>query len=127
MSKRNHSAERLLAGTLHDDWTTGQPAKFARRAAAHARSRQRTRKLAAAAGALAVLAVAMLFSYRSAPTADRDVAPASHVSVSVAPRTPARGYEIISDEELLASVRDRQLLAVAGSDGKREIVVLANE
>ena len=41
--------------------------------------------------------------------------------------TAPRGYELISDDELLATVHDRALLAVTKADGRREIVVLPNE
>ena len=39
----------------------------------------------------------------------------------------ARSYEIISDEELLAQLRDRPILVVRKENGSREIVLLANE
>lgn len=39
---------------------------------------------------------------------------------------PNRGYEVLSDDELLAQVRDRPLLALRKENGTRHIIVLEN-
>ncbi len=125
MSDRNDEHDKLLAGTFHDDWASGSAAEFARAAAAHARRRQRTRR-ALLSGGTGVLLLAMVFlTLRPAPPAP------STLATSAAPVAPlpiaARGYEIISDEELMTQLRDRPLLVMQKQNGAREFVLLANE
>lgn len=120
MDKRDPRSARLIAEALHDDWAEGRPAEFARRAAAHARSRRRVRQLAATGTALALIAITVTV-WRSASST-----PATQTPRVIA-ISSSRGYEIISDAELLAQVRDLPLVAVARPDGRREIQVLPNE
>lgn len=122
MSDRNDVHDKLLAGAFHDDWASGSAAELARTAAAHARRRQRTRRALASAGAgVAVLAVGFL-ALRPVPRAP--VAPAA---VAPAPAVAARGYEIISDADLMTQLRDRSLLVVQKQNGSREYTLLAHQ
>jgi hypothetical protein len=105
---------RLLAEMLHGDWTSGPAAEMARRAAAHARLRRTVRRSAVAAGVVAAIAVTLFFSPRRPA-----LAPASVVTTAAKP-----AYEIISDEELLATLRDRPLLVLPQENGTKKIVLL---
>jgi hypothetical protein len=119
MNNRPDHRTRLLAETLDGEWATGPAAAMARRAAAHAR-RRRTAKRAALSlvGAAAVAAILLLAQRR----------PASIISSSVAvvatPPAAHPGYEIISDEELIATLRDRPLLVLPQENGPQKIVLL---
>jgi hypothetical protein len=108
----------LLAGAFHDDWTGGPMAEFARRAAAHARRRRARRQLLVAASAAAAMAVAsFLAAHRQAsrtPTFARD------------PVAAKPAYEIISDEQLVATLKDRSLLIVKKPDGTNQITLLGS-
>lgn len=120
MNKKREQREKLLAETFHDDWVEGPAATFALQAAALARRRRRMRHAVVASGIAASVAIALLFSLHHRP------APAS------APLTPAQvavsapAYEIISDEELIAQLRDQPLLVLNKKDGGREFVLLGN-
>ncbi|HVS52072.1 MAG TPA: hypothetical protein VHD62_06920 [Opitutaceae bacterium] len=118
MNNRHDRETRLLAEIFHGDWTEGQTADFARAAAAHARRARAMRSLAVGgAGIVAAAAIAlMLFSATSTP---RTSVPSS------APA--AKGYKIISDDQLLAELRDRPLLVVKKKNGAREFVLLDGE
>lgn len=140
---------RLMAETLHENWTDGPPAEFARRAAAHARRRRTARKAALTiTGTLALAALVAIFSDQrftlstsptpivstvptlaptpATPAAAMRSSPAavSASSTSVAKITPA--YEIISDIEFEALMRDRPVLILPQQDGTQKIVVLAH-
>jgi hypothetical protein len=115
---------RLLAETFHGDWSEGVPASFARAAARVARRRASARHaLGASLVAVLMLAAAFAFFRRSASPARPEV---QAMAAAAQAGAPASGYEILSDDELLAQVRDRPLLAVRRADGTREIVVLAS-
>ena len=106
---------QLLAETLHGDWAGGPASAMARRAAALARRRRRLKHTAVTLAAAVALAAVMLVGNRARwPLA--------------APRTPAavvpRGYEIISDDELVALLRDRPLLVLPQEDGSKKLVLL---
>lgn len=120
MNNREDKNAKLLAETFHEDWTDGRASQFARHAAAHARLRRRVRRAVYAAGAAAVVAAAALVSFQRPE-------PVAAPTATTAPAPSARGYEIISDEQLLAQLRDRPLLVVKKADGSREIVLLENE
>jgi hypothetical protein len=114
---------KLLADAFHDDWATGPAAGFARHAAARARRRRQVRRVLFTAGAAAMIgAVGFVAWDRRVPAGGPDVA-----SSSAPPRATPRGYEVISDEQLIAQLRDRPLLVVKNTDGTREIVLLTNE
>jgi hypothetical protein len=132
--------DALLADAFHPNWASGAPLEFARAAAKAARQRRAARRsvagfAAAAALLLLALAVSRPGSSASRPARTITETPPSEsgeaeAAASASARVPAsgtRGYEIISDEELLAQVRDRTLLAVTRADGRRAIVVLPNE
>ena len=115
MTERPDRHEKLLAETFHDDWTAGD---FARRAAAHARGRkQRRRALLTTAALAAGLALAVLPRFAPVQTAPLATGAAEIPS----------GYEIISDEELLAQLRDRPVLSIQNDDGTQDIVLLSAE
>jgi hypothetical protein len=114
MNSRRDRETRLLAGVFHDEWMEGVPANFARLAAAHARRRRRLRVLALGSASLTVataLALAFFSAHANRP--------------APAPR-PAKGYAIISDDQLLSELRDRPLLVVKKENGTREFVLLEN-
>lgn len=121
MNSPRDPKNQLLAETFHGDWETGAPAHFARRAAAHARRQRLVRRSLAGGGVAALLALGV-FAFRSHP--------APHASAVVARASaPAnsRGYEIISDEQLVAQLRDREVMVVKNSDGTQRVIVLPNE
>jgi hypothetical protein len=111
---------KLLAETFHGDWSGGVAGRFALRAAAHARRQRTLRRALAVAGASAVVAVVAFFT-RSEPPAVR--APITRAS-ELKQTAPARGYEVISDEELLSQLRDRPLLVVKTQTGGKQFVLL---
>ncbi len=104
---------RLLAETLHGDWCDGPMAAIARRAAAHARWRRRVRRGSLALTTAAVLGAAVFLIPRHSP-------PLSSTLVPIVPR----GYEIISDDELLARLRDRPLLVLPRENGTKTVMLL---
>jgi hypothetical protein len=115
MNSRRDRETRLLAGVFHGEWTQGAPATFAHAAAALARRRCRLRVLALGSAGLAVATALALALF----SAHANRAP-------LAPRT-AKGYAIISDDQLLSELRDRPLLVVKKENGTREFVLLENE
>ena len=120
MNDPHDNDTKLLAAAFHDDWSEGRTADFARAAAAHARGRRRIRRTLSTAGVGTVLTVAAFVTLRSTP-------PTLPSHAANPPATAAPGYEIISDEQLLAQLRDRPILVVRAENGSREIVVLAKE
>lgn len=119
MNKPADKEAKLLAETFHEEWTAGAPAAFARAAAAHARNRRRMRQgIAATVGGIAMAAVCLAVWPRRA-TPLPPVAPSM-----VPPPVAARGYEIISDDELLAQLRDHPVLVVKRTNGTKEITLL---
>lgn len=109
---------RLIAETLQGEWT-GLPASLARRAAASARRRRRTRRALIVTG-FSAAATSVFVLVGVLPRQD-------HIEQKMAARSPvSAAYEIISDDELLATVRDRPLLAITSANGQRDIVVLPN-
>ena len=119
MNDRHDHDSRLIADALNEDWDKGAPAQFARAAAAHARRHQRTRHavLASTACAAALAAALMIVSSPSrAPVLSAPVA--SHQA------KPARGYEIISDAQLLAELRDRSLVMVKQVNGRNDFILV---
>lgn len=117
MNKQDDQESRLLAETFQTDWETGPTAGYARAAAAYARRRHRFRSALVAAGTTAGLAAVLAFALLHRPAPLR-LAPA------VAKAAPA--YEIISDDELLAQLHDRPLLAMRQANGTRKFVLLEN-
>ena len=114
MINRPDDRTRLLAETLDGEWAAGSTAAMAKRAAAHARRRRAVRS-AATAATLGAAAVAVFFFSARRPAAPL---PASHEVIVKA------GYEIISDEEFLATVHDRPLLVLPQENGSKKIVLL---
>jgi len=106
---------KLLAETLHGDWADGPAATMALRAAAHARRRRAVRGATAALGVAAMVAV-FVFAF-----ATRRPRPPLAPTVA-APAKP--GYEIISDDELIALLKDRPLLVLPQENGAKRIVLL---
>jgi hypothetical protein len=112
MNKPSDNRDRLVAELFHAGWTEGPGAEFARQAAATARRHRAARRTAMLGGTLAAAAVAFVVAH----FAER---PAGPVSAS---RRPA--YQEISDDELLAALRDRPVLVLPDGQGGRKIVLL---
>ena len=119
MNDRNDSRARLVAETFHDDWSEGPASEFALRAAAHARTRRTLRRAAATGGALVAIAAGVFFATR------HPQATSSLVAAVVFTAKPPLAYEIISDDELVALLRDRPLLILPQERGDRRFVLLA--
>jgi len=102
--------DQLLADTLGDN---GE--HFARLAAAHARRRRVTRR-AGLAASLAGAVAAVLVLTRP---------PDTNTTVVHPPKKPAPSFEIISDDELLAQLKDQPVLILKDDTGITGIVFLA--
>ncbi len=120
MNSRPDNRTRLLAETLEGDWATGPAAAMARRAAAHARRRRAAKHAGLALVATAAVATIIFFGTRARLP---DVARSAPEVAVVSPAAHA-GYEIISDDELIATLRDRPLLVLPQENGSKKIVVL---
>lgn len=116
MSNKPDPRTQLLAETFHGDWVDGAAGAFARQAAQAARSHRRRRQTVLLAGTVAALAAAFVFS--RPPTAS---APRVHPAGPAAP-----AYEVISDDDLIATLRDRPLLVTRKANGAKQIVVLSD-
>jgi hypothetical protein len=121
MSKHEDNESKLLADVFHDDWQNGPAGGFARRAAARARCQSRVRHALPVAAACALAVAIGLIVKREHP------APSLPDEGGVQQKISGRGYDVISDEELLTQLRDRPLLVVRKENGTREFVLLANE
>ncbi|MEO6246429.1 MAG: hypothetical protein ABIQ12_13425 [Opitutaceae bacterium] len=119
MNDKNDSHARLVAETFHGDWNGSAASKFALRAAARARTRVKLRHAAATGGGLVAIATGIFFAMRD-PQSTPSLVPAV---VSTAKPTPA--YEIITDDELVALLRDQPLLILPQERGERRFVLLA--
>lgn len=119
MNRKADDCSKLMAEAIHGDWDAGPIAQFARAAATHARRRRRTRQGAAVAALVTAIAAILIVG----PSRPMDPEP-----LAVAPRTEATdpGYEIISDQELLAQLEGQPILIVKHESGESEIVVLGN-
>lgn len=117
MNRNKHDQEKLLAETFHGDWSSGPAAAFAQRAAREARRSRNLRSALTFSAAAAGVAIALFFTSRplSPPL------PSSNAIVKTGP-----AFEIISDDELIAQLKDRPLLVQSRPDGSREIVLLEN-
>jgi hypothetical protein len=128
MNNRPDRKAELLAETFHGDWMGGRAGDFARAAARHGRRRRQLhRAVTVLAASAAVFAAGFVALHHSTSPSAAVAAPRVSVPTATPPAIPARGYEIISDDELLAQLRDRPVLVVRKQDGRREIVVLENE
>ena len=103
----------LLADTLEGSWATGPAAEMARRAAAHARRRRALKGAALTFTAAAAIAGAFFAGNRTRLPAALPLAPVARP-----------GYEIISDDELVAQLKDRPLLVLPQENGAKKIVLL---
>lgn len=125
MTDRIDKNAKLLAETFHEDWATGRAAGYAMAAAAQVRRRRRIR------AALATSGVAVAIALTAILTAHRRLSPVpATLNVAVnrtAPQPNPRGYEIISDDQLIAQLHDRPLLVVQKKNGTRQIVLLEDE
>jgi hypothetical protein len=118
MNERPDFRTRLLADLFQDDWNEGPAAAASRDAAAWGRRRRSRRRLLLTAGTAGGMAALLLLSliHPGAVSVKR---------AGAAPSAPA--YQIVSDDELLADVSDRPLLALHEPGGARRILVLDNE
>jgi hypothetical protein len=114
MNEPRNRDEKLLAETFHGDWNDGAAAQFARAAAASARRRRQMQKMLVGAGAAVVVAGTAFVALPSRHPAHRPLETAA-----AAPR----GYEIISDAELLSELRDRSVVMIKKENGVRDFVV----
>lgn len=119
MTEKPDPRTRLVAEVFNDDWVTGSASVFALRAAAHAR-RRRTMRHALAAGSAAAMAIAAILFFARVPVSPPR--PAASSAAPVAAGSPA--FEIISDEELVAALRDRPLLVLPQESGAKRFVLL---
>lgn len=113
MSDLPNRRAQLLADTLHGDWAGGPAAGMARRAAAHARNRRAVKTAVLTFAAAAALGAMVFVSNQKHGPMASPPAPAAHL-----------GYEIISDDELVAQVHDRPLLVLTEKNGSKKIVLL---
>jgi len=129
MTERPSSADRdrLLADTYHDDWTTGPARALAARAAYTVRRRRTIRRLASAVAAVTLLVSGVWWlsftTERRVPPSVRIVG-SSHSIPSAHPESPARGYEIISDAELMSYLRDQSVIVFPDANGRTQVVWL---
>lgn len=107
MNKKEH----LLAETIGD----GDGEICARTAAAHVRLRRVIRRTSLAAGA-SLAAVAALFLFRQSSPEPPGVTPA-----------PTSALEIISDQELLAQLKDQPVLFLKDQTGITGVIFLADK
>ena len=118
MNDSRNDHDRLLLDIFHDDWDKGAAAQLPRMAAAHARQRRRTKHVLTAATACAALlglsVVAFNSRMQSTPVA----------AASLPQPKMAQAYEIISDAELLAVLRDRSVVMIKQPDGTNEFALV---
>ncbi len=120
MNDSSDPRTKLLVEALHGDWADGPAAAMARRAAAHARQRRAAGRTLATLGAVATLVAAILVAQSR-----RTPAPAPIATHPLPPAVATHpGYEIISDDELVALLRDRPLLVLPEQNGEKKIVLL---
>lgn len=112
--------DRMIAEAFHGEWSEGASAKFALAAARAARRRMVRRRSVVGAAAALGMAAALAFAFRHL----RLESNAPEVLEAFHSAEPARAYEIISDQELLAELKDRPLLAVQNRDGGTEFLLL---
>ena len=129
MTERPSSADRdrLLVDTYHEDWTSGPARALAAHAARTVRRRRALRRLASSVAAITLFASgAWWFSFapeRLAPSSARIAGPA-HSSPSAHLKSSARGYEIISDAELMSYLLDQSVIVFPDADGRTQVVSL---
>jgi len=129
MTERPSSADRdrLLVDTYHEDWTSGPARALAAHAARTVRRRRALRRLASSVAAITLFASgAWWFSFapeRLAPSSTRIAGPA-HSIPSAHLKSSARGYEIISDAELMSYLLDQSVIVFPDADGRTQVVSL---
>lgn len=121
MNDSRHDRDALLAAAFEDDWVDGRSAAFAAAAARTARRRHRTRQAMYGAAVAGLVAICALVTWRQPPLSR---APIVTTAAPASVATASRGYVVISDDELLAQLRDRPLLVVKKDDGAHEIMLL---
>ena len=119
--------DRLLADAYHGDWSSGPASALASRAARTVRRRRAIRRLATTAATLALLASgAWWFSFapeRMAPSSTRTAGSSRSIPLTRV-AMPPRGYEIISDTELMSYLRDQSVMILTGADGQKKVIWL---
>ena len=118
MNEKTDPRTRLIADLFQGDWAEGPAAAGALQAAAYARRRRARQRLLLTAGTAAGMAAVLVFAL---------VHPDSSSTRHRVDVPKVSAYQIISDDELLAEVSDRPLLALREPGGARQILVLDGE
>jgi len=132
MIERPSSADRdrLLADTYHEDWTTGPARALAAHAAYTVRRRRALRRLATAVTAVALFASgAWWFALPQRPFAPvashaREATLAASKTAAATNAAATRGYEIISDAELMSYLQDQSVIIFPDANGRTQVVWL---
>jgi hypothetical protein len=129
MTERPSSTDRdrLLADTYHEDWTTGPAGALAMRAARTVRRRRSIRRLASATATVALLLSGVWwFTFSPGRRASSPVrlVGSSRSIPSAHAESSTRGYEIISDAELMSYLQDQSVMILTGADGQKKIIWL---
>jgi len=126
MSRKPDPKSRLIAELFHDDWVNGSTSRLALEAASHVRRRRSLRRaFMAAALTPCALYVAFLVARFGDLSGVKAIAQAPPERAVGAPAGPGhKGYEIISDDELIADLRDRPLLVLGSLETGRQLVLI---
>ena len=119
MNKLRDQRQKMLADTLDGDWCSGTTAQIATHAAAHARRRRASRRVIRALTSAAMLGVVAFLGLRFGTPQKIPPSPAPE---TVPAPVPARGYTVISDQELIDS--PAPLLILPDEMGGKKIVLL---
>ncbi|HEY5227125.1 MAG TPA: hypothetical protein VIJ19_01220 [Opitutaceae bacterium] len=129
MNERPDPKSRLIADLFHEDWDSGSASRLALEAAAQVRRRRVLRRgaIAATLSTCALLLAVMVArgSSRSVLKPAIESSP-ERVPVPLAVQTH-KGYEIISDDELIADLKDRPLLVLGDLKTGRQLIVIQSD
>ena len=117
----NPQRDRLLVALYHDD-SGERLARLATDTARRVRRRRQVRQTAAVAALLIILAAGLRWLPATAvhPRSRDNTVASTALTEKNPPPSPALSYETISDDQLLAALRDKPVLIVEGqNDGKR--------
>ena len=114
MPKPPESRRSLIEAAWHDDWANGPAAEFARRAAASARRRRRVRQVSLVGGIVIALVISGF--------APRLLSPSRTPEPALVAANP--GYELISEDQLMAALAGRAVLILPDEPGGKRIILL---